>query len=658
MSSTSVNKLYSPVLHELSRDTLIRALANDQPAFVALENAPGERSLGQYLRGKMEAKNFVWGSQKCGVSVPPSTVVDMSDVSSFRTAACENFRPPRIVAFANNTSAVDTQLFTCRLIRVRHVVEKLDICSRHVLRTVRIKWRVANRDDDMPAESVLSPVLFSDSRARFDIGSMFTDHLAQPQLDDFNKAFGAFCRQICLEASQNKVVIAAPCLLMFDNHSFLHSISPGGIDQVGFDLPFVPELYRSLDAAIRHPLFEKYFTYCPPGTAERIKANPFQFHNWPLLHKSKYVESMHAVFRSDFFGKGSLYWSPSGGSTSSSTSRVALPTASSEMHIMRKNLSELYMDKGLINSQTVCVNLLCSDNLSTGMEVQCEVLRWAEATHLGVGPNVSDETICNIIDQYGANMLVGMGSYMIQLAIYCLRNGRRLPTVTRILHGGENFNPGVTQKFSNVFNEDVRTYGVYGSSEAGIFALKPPEEKYYETMPDSVHLEVVDSEGKEVPTGQAGTLVVTNILRQIHPQVRYFTGDLARFPSQERNKFDLLGRNLASVQRAFGSKKVCWVDVATSVGELFEKYFGGLCLYQMWVSTKPNETMNVTLALYANTVSKAVEAQIVKEAVKHLWKVFSADTNVTGIRVKIVDESEDMARFAFSNKLKYFVDKV
>lgn len=656
----NVCQIHMPSLEELRGDEVLSLLAKTPVAHIAVPNAPIQRQLIQFLQDKLQAQN-VMSQVRRHTSLQDER---SSDIRSFCTAGTLEQCPPRFVAIANNTATTATQIFELCFIRVSDVVAKLDQHTAHILRTVPVKWAQCNANVEGGGSAILSPILLSSSRARFSMSHIFAGHLPQEQLAEFSVALEKFCKQLRCTSLESGLVISAPSLVTFDNHSVLHSIRPivGGRhvfahEQVTFNLHYPLELYRSLSAASRHPLHRHYVAkFCSRQTLEQIDTEPCMLKNWPLVHKRQYIESMRAVFTELFFGRGSVYWSPSGGSTSSRTSRIALPTAASEMHLMRARLRELYMDKGLISSDTVCANLLGAGNLCTGMEVQCEIMREAGATHLGIGPDVSDEKVCDIIEQYGANLIVTLGSRIMQLIIYCVRNQRKLQTVTRVLHGGENFSDTVAQTFGRVLHRDVQTFAVYGSSEAGVFALKGHNERHYETMLDSLYLEIVDEHGEEVPQGQIGTLVVTNLIRQIHPQVRYFTGDLARLMTTNRSKFDVIGRDLKSIRQRLGSKEVTWEEIVESVGGLLEKTFGGLCIYQIWVEKTTGEDHKLTLAVYAGKLSNEQQEAFMSQATRCLGHVFTPSFNVSELNVRLVDTAQEMHRTPNTSKLRYFVD--
>lgn len=70
-------------------------------------------------------------------------------------------------------------------------------------------------------------------------------------------------------------------------------------------------------------------------------------------------------------------------------------------------------------------------------------------------------------------------------------------------------------------------YGQYGHTESSIFAYKNPESSFYICSPIYGYTEVLDEEGKQVPMGETGEIVVTGFTQHGVPFIRYRTGDMA-----------------------------------------------------------------------------------------------------------------------------------
>lgn len=65
----------------------------------------------------------------------------------------------------------------------------------------------------------------------------------------------------------------------------------------------------------------------------------------------------------------------------------------------------------------------------------------------------------------------------------------------------------------------------YGASELDLLAFTNPEDEF-QLNSESVFVEIVDEQGKLVPNGKPGTILVTMLYNKAHPFIRYEVGDL------------------------------------------------------------------------------------------------------------------------------------
>lgn len=237
---------------------------------------------------------------------------------------------------------------------------------------------------------------------------------------------------------------------------------------------------------------------------------------------------------------------------------------------MTAMLREMYVDNNLLDSNTLCANLFNPGYLRGAIDVQSDILVRASGTHLGIGPRLADDDICDIIESYGASLVCAVGNRILQLTIHCQKKERKLSPLTRILHGGEFLSEVTLKGIERSWGHRIQCFAVYGSSDAGCFALKRPDENTYSALVDGVHCEILDDNGDDVPIGTFGTLVVMILPRVIHPLILYWTGDLARFTSAARNRFEVAGRNMGNLSRNFGNIIVTWSEVRDAVGHSYK----------------------------------------------------------------------------------------
>ncbi|KAL2682379.1 hypothetical protein Neosp_006829 [[Neocosmospora] mangrovei] len=95
---------------------------------------------------------------------------------------------------------------------------------------------------------------------------------------------------------------------------------------------------------------------------------------------------------------------------------------------------------------------------------------------------------------------------------------------------------------------------IYGSIDAGVVAVSAgtPNPAEYRTLSASVVTKIaVDEGGILTPTEELatpGTLVVTNLIRDLSPVIRYPTGDRAEWADKSAGIFQLLGRSEQAVR--------------------------------------------------------------------------------------------------------------
>jgi phenylacetate-CoA ligase len=102
------------------------------------------------------------------------------------------------------------------------------------------------------------------------------------------------------------------------------------------------------------------------------------------------------------------------------------------------------------------------------------------------------------------------------------------------------------------FEEDKvlleETFGVpvvneYGASELGLLAFQNPEDEWILNS-ETMFVEVLDKEGKAVPEGEEGRIVITSLYNKAHPFIRYDIGDTGSLAENSSFKKPVLKRLL------------------------------------------------------------------------------------------------------------------
>jgi len=97
-----------------------------------------------------------------------------------------------------------------------------------------------------------------------------------------------------------------------------------------------------------------------------------------------------------------------------------------------------------------------------------------------------------------------------------------------------------------------RVFGVsvsneYGARDAGLMALESPDGKMLQ-MSETHIIEVLDEQGRTLPAGQMGEAVITSLVSDAQPFIRYRTGDMIRLSTVA----DPSGRGLHVVDEVIG----------------------------------------------------------------------------------------------------------
>jgi phenylacetate-CoA ligase len=114
-----------------------------------------------------------------------------------------------------------------------------------------------------------------------------------------------------------------------------------------------------------------------------------------------------------------------------------------------------------------------------------------------------------------------------------------------VISWGDKMFPHFREKIESVFNTKV--FDTYACNE-GIMIAAQYDLPYYYIMSPHVYVEIVDAEGNEVPDGELGYVVVTQLDNFSMPLIRYYNGDLAiklprhKYPQKRKLNFPLLER--------------------------------------------------------------------------------------------------------------------
>jgi phenylacetate-CoA ligase len=255
---------------------------------------------------------------------------------------------------------------------------------------------------------------------------------------------------------------------------------------------------------------------------------------WPVLTKPELNRRLVTV-RRESDGKGGVYYSRSGGTTSGQP--VYVPADIAENHEQRRRLARRLAADGVLSPRTVALNVAPMVRMYRTLEIFSELCECCGATVLPMAAIADDREIQEHAALFAANTLLGMPSRLLAFA-RSVRENRWSCPVDTVIFGGEPLQAGKRRFLREVLGVK-RFSGIYGSAELGVVAWQQSEAPVYQFPRDIVHLEIVgpDADG-------FGSLVATNLVRQRFPLVRYQTGDVGRVVAEgpETVSIELRGR--------------------------------------------------------------------------------------------------------------------
>ena len=116
-----------------------------------------------------------------------------------------------------------------------------------------------------------------------------------------------------------------------------------------------------------------------------------------------------------------------------------------------------------------------------------------------------------------------------------------------IISLGDKMFPHYRSLIEKIFNTEV--FDTYGAAEGLMIAGECSEHKYHIFSPH-VYVEILDKNGKSVPDGTLGQVVVTSLDNYLMPLIKYKIGDLAIKSSQTNSC--KCGRNLPMLDKIIG----------------------------------------------------------------------------------------------------------
>mgnify|MGYP006286126951 FL=1 len=292
---------------------------------------------------------------------------------------------------------------------------------------------------------------------------------------------------------------------------------------------------------------------------ERVRNSPFlrgyadrveRFEDLPPLDRPE----LHALIERNFSLEdepSGVFFAKTGGTLSNA---LIMPIDPEENHRQRRILAEVLNRRGIVGPRTVAVNLFNYKHLYRSAALVDEVLDYAGATSVGIGGITPDEYVVNFVRMFGANTIMGTPSRLARFATYVNEEDIdvRIPTV---IFAGEALTEEREDILRTVLGAET-IYGLYGAVEIGTWGTNDHNDSphTYRILPEIAHVEVEDPDEDGF-----GNLLVTNVLKERFPVLRYRLGDVGRvferdgaphfeFRKRYRFNFRLCGEMLTELE--------------------------------------------------------------------------------------------------------------
>ena len=140
-----------------------------------------------------------------------------------------------------------------------------------------------------------------------------------------------------------------------------------------------------------------------------------------------------------------------------------------------------------------------------------------------------------LMKEYGATVLATTPSYAVLLAEESQSLGmdiRKEIGLKRMILTGEGCSHEFRNRLEELWGCEVSFF--YGSTECGVIGIECREHSGYHIAEGHVKVEIVEVDGDQIlDYGETGELIVTTLLREGMPMIRYRTGDIGYLEKSE-----------------------------------------------------------------------------------------------------------------------------
>lgn len=178
-------------------------------------------------------------------------------------------------------------------------------------------------------------------------------------------------------------------------------------------------------------------------------------------------------------------------------------------------------------------NLLVAGSLWPSFLGGHEIIKRIGALHLPISANIPVETVLRFCREFQPTVMMSLPTLFIFLADLALKEGITFPGLRVVAYAGEHMSPAVREHVRRGLGGQVEIHALaYSSADAGLMGYQcrhcAPNE--YHTPSSFQLIELMDMErNRPAEPGETGELLVTNLVRESLPLLRYRIGDQGSF---------------------------------------------------------------------------------------------------------------------------------
>ncbi|CAF3317996.1 unnamed protein product [Rotaria sp. Silwood2] len=363
-----------------------------------------------------------------------------------------------------------------------------------------------------------------------------------------------------------------------------------------------------------------------------------------ILTKEKLHEQLIELKSIDKQWNQSVYISSSGGSGGK---RLFFATDIKQNLLQRQILVDMMLEQNIISHNDICLNLFHSNNIYRSFEIFNDFCSMANCTTLPMGDDANDEDILKIIEYFKPNILMGPPYRLMQLAFFIEKQSKKEIKFEKIYFACESLDENKQRFFKRIFHCSLYI-GFYGSAEVGVFACQLPKyssTKIYLYPKELVHIEIINSK-----------IIVTNLIRKRNQLIRFDTGDLGQFISN--NKHDKYG-----LIEIFHSERLIMIQNETLSKSDIEEIMKHMDLieWQLIIDCISHTKNNQILLLFKYVKSELISNDILEKNIRNSLQKFF-DTALSNLSDQLILQFEsiqfkDLIRDKTSNKLLKIIDR-